>query len=727
MLNRSATVGNATWSNGPATGRRMEMLREKWWWKWAIRLELVVALYLTIHYNNLLAPAENPNIISLQYIWIGAVAAAGLVALARFQQRPSPVGWNDLLVLGAAIPLIVWWVLDRGMVHIGGYEHSLLANYGWLQLQGMRPHVDFPCTLCPHFYLGIKYAFAWFGVAWRSHVILAAIYAGISFTWGYFLLRSMEISKTSAALIALLAQSLCLMMGGHFWYNAVGSTDAIVLFLAALAWVDRPRSRLLFASVTIATALVLLDKPNGWAMLPCLAIGFFGSGQHRFRFPACVLGAVGVVAVVAYIGPFDITATLRAYARLSKSRPPGIDAVRHSLNFLVWHGPVEATKISAYVATFLTAVPLCLLAHRSKWRTADGRWWAKIWVYAGALATGAALFLTNYEVKCTDLAVPTVAFAVWVAKCEPWKTRTFDATLPQVVGVFGVWFCLFSMVRAPLNAWVRNAPFHLAPVNFAVPMVAFAVWVASCQPLGFRRSVARCIYAGAVVVALMLFWIGYEPTFSDVAIATVAIAAVVARPQFRGFAGFNADPRQVAAVFGAWLCLFCLCQGLFNGWARYRVAWICNYEFWQREMSAEQPATPFFAGVHGGPRLISVLNDLDHAVRKRADDQIFFGPWIEFAYPAFGRKPPQGFPVWWHPGISYFPEDAAFALDAFRSRRFDVLIFLSRNFFQMPEESHSIISEYYTIEEYYDTLTVYRRKPGGREAGFTGKHETPHE
>jgi hypothetical protein len=45
---------------------------------------------------------------------------------------------------------------------------------------------------------------------------------------------------------------------------------------------------------------------------------------------------------------------------------------------------------------------------------------------------GTALYLTNNEHKCTDLALPAVAFAVWLAKAEPWRAASRDAKPWQV-------------------------------------------------------------------------------------------------------------------------------------------------------------------------------------------------------------------------------------------------------------------------------------------------------
>jgi hypothetical protein len=115
------------------------------------------------------------------------------------------------------------------------------------------------------------------------------------------------------------------------------------------------------------------------------------------------------------------------------------------------------------------------------------------------------------------------------------------------------------------------------------------------------------------------------------------------------------------------------------------------------------------------------MRDLERAVRENRGGQTFFGPDIEFAYGAFGVRPPEGFPVWWHSGISYFPEDAARAVEAFQTRRFDTLIFLAGGeFYEMPKEIQRDVNKWYTREQNLETVTVYRRKTAGGISGSSG-------
>jgi hypothetical protein len=676
---------------------------------------VLVALRHVLAGDLFFSPATYSDVVFWQYVWLTAIAGVVLVGLCLIGQRPSRPGWHDVLLPALAVPLIAWWILDRGMVHIGGYDHSLLANCGWLQVQGMRPHVDFPCTLCPHFYLAAKYGFLWFGVAWRSAVILAAVYAAVSFTWSYFLLRSLELPAVTAGLIALLAQSLSLMLGCYFWYNSVAAADATVLVLSALAWVDRPRSRLLFASVTVALALVLLDKPNGWVLPVCIAVGFAGSREHRLPFLGCVLGSLGIVAAVAQLGPFDVAATLRVYLRLSKTRVPNMEDVRYSLMFDPLRGKFDVSLLVFFVSTFSTVLAVGLLSHRAAWRTTNRRWWATLWVYAGALAFGVASFFTNSDLGCMDLAVPTVAFAVWLAKCDARGTTTSVTGPRHLALAFAVALCLFGLLREVLFDLLRGAAFlprfrNADLTDLAVPALALALWFAMRRPRWASARQAKWALAGALVLAGVLLWKDYRPNWTAPGVLALAFAASLEGVEPEKLIRFNVRLRGVAVLLGAWLCLFCLCQGLFNGWTRYRVLRICGGYFWQPQVVDEEPRTPFLAGVRCGPKLVQLMKELNEVVSEHPEESVFFGPWIEFGYPAFGRNPPAGFPVWWHGGTSYFPEDAEFVTEAIRNRKIGVLIFVRDIFHRMPESMVAEINKQYTADKSYPSLTVYLAK-----------------
>jgi hypothetical protein len=120
--------------------------------------------------------------------------------------------------------------------------------------------------------------------------------------------------------------------------------------------------------------------------------------------------------------------------------------------------------------------------------------------------------------------------------------------------------------------------------------------------------------------------------------------------------------------------------------------------------------TGFFAGLHSGPRFITVLRQEKDVLDKYASNKVFFGPRMEFSYAAFRRDPPRGLPIWWHPGSSFPISDYLDVSRAFERGDFDLLIFLKDDYTRMPWPAlpHKLSS--YDKVPGFSELDVYVRK-----------------
>src|SRR5208283_5372101 len=97
-----------------------------------------------------------------------------------FDSGPMAAGKFYAAGLGL-MPLIGCFIMRCGMHQIGGYDHSILVDFGWRLYQGQIPYKDFPCTVPIAFPLGAKFAFQWFGVSWRSIIAMTALFSMATF------------------------------------------------------------------------------------------------------------------------------------------------------------------------------------------------------------------------------------------------------------------------------------------------------------------------------------------------------------------------------------------------------------------------------------------------------------------------------------------------------------------------------------------------------------------
>jgi hypothetical protein len=123
---------------------------------------------------------------------------------------------------------------------------------------------------------------------------------------------------------------------------------------------------------------------------------------------------------------------------------------------------------------------------------------------------------------------------------------------------------------------------------------------------------------------------------------------------------------------------------------RYRISVIGPGAFFEGGPTCEFAEGSFFHGIHGGPRLLAVDNQI-RAVLKvygfvgRLDAPVFFGPRIEYGYPAYGIGPPKGLPLWW-PGTGETPQaEIASYVRTFQQANFQMCVFLKDDFTYIPE------------------------------------------
>src|SRR5262249_989027 len=113
----------------------------------------------------------------------------------------------------------------------------------------------------------------------------------------------------------------------------------------------------------------------------------------------------------------------------------------------------------------------------------------------------------------------------------------------------------------------------------------------------------------------------------------------------------------VIAIGGVWIMGVSSLQGLLDGWGGGRGGFFYSPYYFVAPLCAMRPAPDFFVGVQTGCTFVRTMDQMADFMKEHPKEPVYFNSHLEFAYAAFGRAPPRGFPIWWHHGTSYFDAD----------------------------------------------------------------------
>ncbi|MGM9481905.1 hypothetical protein ACS5PN_12035 [Roseateles sp. NT4] len=362
---------------------------------------LLVALGLGL----LCAVASDDAIMTLT-IWAATLAGAGLCVLAFGLRLPAPANRNSgityaavvtatLLSLGLAIHVL-------GMRQFGGYDMSLVVDFGWRQLQGQRFPADFPNTTPPSFLLGTLWAFQLGGVSWQSLVDVFALFSLASMVWVLWLWRALLGRPWMAALLATSLIAMAMLPLSSWWYNPITSAAGVIFALSsALTWL-RPGQRRAWVSWAGSVALLASAKPNvaGVMLLP-VALLFLISRAHRG--PAVLAGLIALAG---------LEGLLRAYGMSLADFVAGYRGVAER-GVVIGAGFVNASAlvvVTALAGLALALLPLGVLVPRTLRPGSDPR---LAFIGAVTIATGALAFVTSGEVKLVDMVIIHAGLMIW--------------------------------------------------------------------------------------------------------------------------------------------------------------------------------------------------------------------------------------------------------------------------------------------------------------------------
>ncbi|MCL5020936.1 MAG: hypothetical protein M1339_04575, partial [Bacteroidetes bacterium] len=193
------------------------------------------------------------------FLSVFVLQMGGLDKISRIRIREGAFAYVMVFVLLFIISFEQYF----GNRQFGGYDLSMLVDVGWRQYIGQEVYKDFICTLPAGFYLGAKYAFLAFGVAWNSLCIVNTIYTVGTLIWLYFLLKWVVKNKYLALFLSFLCEALSTMLVAHYWHSSITAVAASIYLLSAFIFLRTHGEKIIWnVSYVTSLFLLLLMKPN---------------------------------------------------------------------------------------------------------------------------------------------------------------------------------------------------------------------------------------------------------------------------------------------------------------------------------------------------------------------------------------------------------------------------------------------------------------------------------
>jgi len=521
------------------------------------------------------------------FMGVGLAAAA-----ARVRSDLDELLSNNYVYLGSVTFLsflifgLTWWC---GMRQFGGFDQSMVIDFGWRLYSGQQPYSDFPTTVPPSFFLVPYYAFSLFSVRWQSLILIFAAFGFVTFWWSLWLISQLYERRRDQVVLAVALQALCLIPVSYWWYNPTTATSGVVFALSASLFMKRPFSGAAQVSYTLALIILLTMKPNvaGLLILPITAI-LLSSREHMAT--ALAMSSIAIVAVVLWLRlhGIDVNDIITSYRDVS------------ARGLMVGQFFIDATILeilASLLALIVVLIPIviCVLRRRSPLEK-----WQLVGIGGTCAVAGVNSFVTAGETKVVDLGIV----------------------------LFGV-----AMV-----CHARNA--------FRVNSTDGAVFLS--------RSLGGYVMAGAIVLS---------------------------------------------------------CIGIAVGVTRHRVLGIGIDRFFEYAMEKDAFDEGFFDGLRTGVIFKDTYAQVQSVVSHSTNQQIYFGPRMQWAYAAFGQMSPPHQPVWWQAGVAFSEKEEGTYVNRFIAARYDTLVFLKDDMTYYPATLRNAILDNYVEDQRNSRLTVYRRTP----------------
>jgi hypothetical protein len=289
------------------------------------------------------------------------------------------------------------------MCQFGGWDEGLVVHAGTYYAQGLKPFIDFPCSMPPLFMAGARAGVRLFGLKWSSFALVSAIFAALTSLWIFSLLRLAAMPRHWALAVTVCVEVSTMLLEPFWYYNNSSAVSAVLLILSALACLQCSRSLLPWISLSFSLAMVLTAKPN---TLPiCLVVLVLFATKDKSQWAktlAACAGSVGLAAWLCHAAQMPPAAVLRAYAEIAQLRASPLKL--YPFHQLMW-------PEAGFQAIFTVLTALCLTALLVAFAKAKPVRGHILAICAATTLTSLEMAGTNAELKPLDLSLMLVAAA----------------------------------------------------------------------------------------------------------------------------------------------------------------------------------------------------------------------------------------------------------------------------------------------------------------------------
>jgi hypothetical protein len=310
---------------------------------------------------------------------------------------------------------------------------------------------------------------------------------------------------------------------------------------------------------------------------------------------------------------------------------------------------------------------------------------------AGVLIIGGTVCLFTFPVaRWPAVIFSSLAFLLWLL-----VIHVHGSTLPQVLGSYlsaGSMGLNFKAVLTGFGAvethWFERLGGFILLFGLCMPWLKRTRGAPASHPLAFLPYC--CLVSG-----LYGFITDNDLKIVDMPLLLLGALFIAARMQKDG-------PRLVVPSgwtgYLTFMCVLLTCVGLVEGVVRNRVKG--NYLFFQYGINSEPFPVPFFQGMHGGPILHSVVQDIATMMSTQDMSHVFFGNGLGWAYAAFDLQSPKGQPSWWQRGISFPKAEETTYVDDLISRRYNPVLVMDVRYYD--DQFRNAVGPLYTVGKEYD-------------------------